>query len=326
MPDQLTVKKKDAVRVIEFHNPPANYITHTMLRALHAQLVKDRQDESVRVLLLTGGLEDTFLTHYSVDDLLDFQRLNARKKSDRAYRRLALVLCWLSERLDRWPRLERFAVRRTAGRSSGEQSIFYWTRCLQILDSFPKPVIAALNGVSLGGGCEIALCCDFRYMADREYYRIGLPEVLLGITPGGTGTPLRLPRIVGEATALEMLLTGRIYRPSEAERVGLIHQAVPPDELMPLAMELATRLSRGAPIAQSVVRSGIRLGSRLSWPRGRVMEMAGAMRAMSSADAARGMSAYLTKMTSTYAGVDPEQRLRDFDALFKGRLTEYRGD
>lgn len=326
MPDQLTIKKKDAVRVIEFYNPPANYITHTMLRALYAQLVKDREDASIRVLILTGGLEDTFLTHYNVDDLLDFHRMNARKRSDRAYRRLALVLCWLLEKLDRWPRLDRFAVRNRAGRSPAEQSIFYWTRCLQILDSYPKPLIAAINGVSLGGGCEIALCCDFRYMADRKYYRIGLPEVLLGITPGGTGTPLRLPRIVGEAKALEMLLTGRIYQPSEAERVGLIHGAVPPGDLMPLVMELATRLSRGAPIAQSVIRSGIRLGSRLSWPRGRVMEMAGAMRAMSSADAARGMSAYLTKMASTYAGVDPEQRLTDFDALFNGRLTDYRGD
>jgi enoyl-CoA hydratase len=325
MAEQLKIKNRDAVRMIEFHNPPENYITHTMLRQLYTQLLVAREDDSVRVLVLSGGLEDTFLTHYDVDELIDFRAVIAKKRSDGATRRLARALCWLFDKLDRWPWLDRIAIASRARRSAGEQSIFYWTRCLQILDSYPKPLIAAINGVALGGGCEISLCCDFRYMADGERYRIGLPEILLGITPGGTGTPLRLPRIVGEAKALEILLTGKIYSPSEAEAMGLIHRAVSANELMPLVMELAHKLSRGAPLAQAAIRSAVRKGSRLAWPQGRVLEMAAAMKAMSSEDAGRGMSAYVTQVASQVEGVDLERRSKLFDDLYDGRLTDYMG-
>lgn len=326
MTDQLKISKEGAVRTIAFCNPPQNYITHVMLRELYNQLLKDRADTSVRVLVLTGGLEDTFVTHYDVSELIDFRTVSARKRSDRTNRRLAGLLSWLFDKVDRWPRLERMAAANMAKRSSGEQSIYYWMRCLQILDSFPKPVIAAINGLALGGGCEIALCCDFRYMADGENYRIGLPEVLLGITPGGTGTPLRLPRIIGEARALEMLLTGRICRSAEAESIGLIHKAVPSADLMPLVMQLAEKLARGAPIAQAAIRRGVRKGSRLSWPQGQVLEMAAAMKAMSSEDASAGMSAYVTHIAPQFEGVDLQKRFALYDDLYNGRLTDYRGE
>jgi enoyl-CoA hydratase len=325
MAQQLSIRNEGPVRVIEFCNPPNNYITPVMLRELHSQLVRDRDDGSVRVLVLTGGLKDSFLTHYDVNDLLEFRRASARKRSDSANRRRARFLRWSLEKLDRSSRLDRLAARYLAGRSSGEQSIFYWMRCIQILDDYPKPVIAAINGLCLGGGCEITLCCDFRYMADHEHYRIGLPEVLLGITPGGTGTPLRLPRIVGEARALEMLLTGKIFRPGEAESIGLVHEAVSPADLMPLSMRLARKLARGAPLAQAAIRSAVRAGSRLAWPQGRALEMATAMKAMSSEDAAAGMSAYAADIASRIGGVDPEKRLASFDDLYEGRLTDYRG-
>lgn len=325
MTEQLKIRDDGAVRVIEFCNPPQNYITHVMLRELYNQLLKDRKDNSVRVLVLTGGLEDTFVTHYDVDELIDFRRVSARKRSDGANRRLAHLLSWLFDKADRWPWLDRMAAARVAKRSRGEQSIYHWTRCLQILDNYPKPVIAAINGLALGGGCEISLCCDFRYMADGENYRIGLPEVLLGITPGGTGTPVRLPRIMGEARALEVLLTGRIYRPVEAESIGLIHKAVPPADLMPLAMQLAQKLARGAPIAQAAILSAVREGSRLAWPEGRILEMAGALKAMSSEDADAGMGAYVTRIAPQFEGVDLEKRFALYDDLYTGNLTDFRG-
>lgn len=326
MADQIRIRAEGAVRIIEFHNPPYNYITHIMLRELYTQLLNDRENDSVRVLVLTGGLKDTFLTHYSVDELIDFRRTIARKRSESANRRMARFLCWLFEKLDSWPWLERRAIKHVASRSSGEQSIYYWTRCLKLLDSYPKPVIAAINGLALGGGCEISLCCDFRYMSDKEHYRIGLPEVLLGITPGGTGTPLRLPRIVGEAKALEMLLTGMIYTPSMAEAMGLIHQALPPDDLLPVVMGLAHKLARGAPLSQAAIRASVRKGSRLAWPQGQVLEMAGAVKAMNSEDADRGMSAYVTRIAPEFEGVDPEKRFELYEDLYTGRLTEFKGE
>ncbi len=326
MPKQLKIRNEGAVRVIEFSNPPQNYITHVMLQELYDQLLRDRGDASVRVLVLTGGLKDTFVTHYSVDELIDFRRTSPGKMSHGARRRRARVLFWLSETADRWPWLDRLAAGAVAGRSVGEQSIYYWTRCIRILDDYPKPVIAAINGLCLGGGCEIALRCHFRYMADSESCRIGLPEVLIGITPGGTGTPLRLPRIVGEAKALEMLLTGRIYRPAKARSMGLIHEVAPPGDLAPLAMRLGQKLARGAPLAQAAILRGVREGGRLPWSQGRVLEMAAAMRAMSSDDAESGMSAYVTLMASRFEGVDPEERLALFDDLYEGRLATYRGE
>lgn len=326
MAEQIKIKAQGAVRIIEFHNPPHNYITHVMLRELYNQLLSDRKDDSIRALVLTGGIKDTFLTHYSVDELIDFRRTIARKRSESSNRRLARFLCWLFERMDRWPWLGRMAERYVARRSSGEQSIFYWTRCLKILDSFPRPTIAAINGLALGGGCEISLCCDFRYMSDRDTYRIGLPEVLLGITPGGTGTPLRLPRIVGEGNALEMLLTGRIYTPSMAEGMGLIHQAAPSDELLTVVMELAQKLSRGAPLAQASIRTSVRRGSRLDWSQGQILEMAGAIKAMNSEDADRGMSAYVTRIAPEFEGVDLEKRFALYDDLYTGQLTEFKGN
>ena len=326
MAKQLKIRTEGAVQVIEFYNPPHNYITHIMLRELYTHLLKARSDDSVRVLVLTGGLEDAFLTHYDVADLLEYRRATATTRSVRATHRLAYILAWLSSRLDRWAWLDHMAIGRISRRTRGEQSIYYWMRCIHILDSFPKPLIAAVNGIALGGGCEMTLCCDFRYMADDERYRIGLPEILLGITPGGTGTPLRLPRIVGEAKALEMLLTGRIYRPSEAEAMGLIHQHVSAVQLMPTVMALAQKLSRGAPLAQAAVRAAVRQGSRVTWPQGRVLELAGAIRAMNSEDADRGMSAYVADIAPQFEGVDLEKRLALYGELYDGRLTDFKSD
>lgn len=325
MAEQLTIRNEGAVRVIAFCNPPENYITHIMLRELYTQLLKDREDDTVRVLVLTGGARDTFLTHYDVDELIAFRQGGARKRSDIAYRRLAYFLSWFFDKVDRWRWLDQMAVVNVAKRPVGEQSIYFWMRCLQILDNYPKPVIAAINGLALGGGCEISLCCDFRYMADGENYRIGLPEVLLGITPGGTGTPIRLPLIVGEARALEMLLTGRIYRPAEAESIGLIHQAVPADDLMPLVLQLGQKLARGAPIAQASIRSAVRRGSRLARPQGRILEMAAAMKAMNSEDADAGMRAYATQIATQFEGVDLGKRLALYGRLYEGHLADFRG-
>ncbi len=326
MAEQLRVRSEGSVRVVEFFNPPQNYITHVMLQELYTQLRKDQADDTVRVLVLTGGIEGAFLTHYSVDELLEYRRATTRKLSGSATHRLALLLSWLSAKADRWPWLDRLAVANVSKRTHGEQGIYYWVRCLQILEKYPKPVIAAINGLAFGGGAEITLCCDFRYMAEEEHNHIGFPEVLLGITPGGTGTPLRLPRIVGEAKALEMLLTGGIYLPAEAKAMGLIHQAVPADKLMPLVMELAQKLARGAPVAQAAIRAAIRQGSRLAWPQGKVLELAGAIRAMNSKDADHGMSTYLNDIASQIDSVDPERRLTAFEKLYSGRLTEFRGE
>jgi enoyl-CoA hydratase len=123
------------------------------------------------------------------------------------------------------------------------------------LEAMPKLTVAAVNGAALGGGCELALACDVRLASERA--RFGQPEVTLGVTPGW-GATLRLPRIVGRANALELILTGRILSAGEAERMGLVSAVLPAGELMPRARELASRAAAQAPVAVRLAKEALR--------------------------------------------------------------------
>jgi enoyl-CoA hydratase len=324
MNEQIKVTQDGAVETIAFANPPKNFITHVMLQEFYAELSRVRQDPAVRALVLTGGLADSFLTHYDVTELIEYARLAPRppaRLNDLAARLMSRAMALAH----RHPAVDRILIRAFARRSPGEQGIYYWARCLDLLDTLPQPAIAAINGLSLGGGCEVALCCDFRFMARGPYYRIGLPEVLVGIIPGGTGTPLRLPRVVGEAKALEMLLTGKLYTPEEAQAMGLIHEALEPGELMPRVMELAQTLARRAPLAMAQAKRDVREGSRMSYPRGRAVDLATASAAIGSEDAVTGMSQYVNDLVNKYDGLDLPRMLQDAEALAAGRLIQYQG-
>lgn len=321
MGTQIRVRREEAVAIVEFCNPPMNFISHVMLQEFHHELSRLRRDPAVRVVVLTGGMKDSFLTHYDVAELLAFSE---QAVFVRPGRRAARVTAWLMRQAHERPWLEKLLEAGMKKRSAVEQGIFYWARCLELLDTMPKPVLAAINGLALGGGCEIALGCDFRFMARGEHYRIGLPEVLVGILPGGTGTPLRLPRVVGEAKALEMLLTGRLYPPEEAEAMGLIHRALPADELMPAVMELARRLARGAPLAQAAIKQEIRRGSRLSYAEARPLDLALTNGAVFSADARRGMRRYVETM-ARFDSLDLPAVLAAAEEFLAGRAVEYQG-
>ena len=324
MTEQIKVTQDGAVETIAFANPPKNFITHRMLEEFYHELLRVKADASVRVLVLTGGIKDSFLTHYDVSELIEYAR-QAPKPPAQLNDLVARLISWFVAQAHRHPVLDRMLIRAFARRSPGEQGIYFWSRCLDILDSMPKPVIAAINGLSLGGGCEVALCCDFRFMAKGEYYRIGLPEVLVGIIPGGTGTPLRLPRVVGEAKALEILLTGKLYTPEEAQAMGLIHEAMGPDQLMPRVMELAKRLATRPPLAVAAAKRDVREGSRLTYPRGRAVDLAAVSVAMASADAVAGMSHYVEDLVAKYDGLDLPRMLQDAEILDSGRLVQYQG-
>jgi enoyl-CoA hydratase len=123
------------------------------------------------------------------------------------------------------------------------------------LEQLPVPVIAALNGLTLGGGAEIALACDIRIMDERA--RIGFPEVKLGIFPGSGGI-FRLPRIVGPAYAYELLYTGEPIDAHEARRVGLVNRLAPAGQALPAALALAETLAGRPALALSLIRAGVR--------------------------------------------------------------------
>jgi len=125
---------------------------------------------------------------------------------------------------------------------------------LNAVAAIPRATIAAVSGVALGGGCELALACDFRVASARA--RFGQPEILLGIIPGGGGTQ-RLARLVGPARAKDLILTGRQVRADEAERIGLVDRVVEPDDVHAHALAWAAELAGGAVAAHALAKAAI---------------------------------------------------------------------
>ena len=125
---------------------------------------------------------------------------------------------------------------------------------LDAVAALPRFVIAAVAGYALGGGCELALACDYRIASDKAVF--GQPEVLLGIIPGGGGTQ-RLPRVVGPSRAKELMITGRQVKSEEALRIGLADEVVPHDQLHTRALELAAQVAAGASVAQALTKQAV---------------------------------------------------------------------
>ena len=167
------------------------------------------------------------------------------------------------------------------------------------LASFPRPVVAAVHGYALGGGFEIALCCDVIVASDKA--RFGLPEGLLGLSPGGGGTQ-RLLRTVGPYVASEVLLGARRLRADRAEMLGLVARVVPPDELMAAALEWAEWIQGVAPLAAREMKALLRTGLDAPLPVALSLEQEVLLRLFRSADGQEGIQAFVEKRTPQFQG------------------------
>jgi enoyl-CoA hydratase len=164
------------------------------------------------------------------------------------------------------------------------------------LDTLPVPSIAAISGFALGGGCELALSCSFRLAAPRA--RFGLPEIKLGLIPGYGGTQ-RLPRLVGESRALEIILTGRMVGAEEALAIGLVNRIVEGD-LLEAAMTFAGELAGYSLVAAGLAREAVRRSMDSPLPQGLQLEADLSTLAYQSADAEEGMAAFLEKRSAAF--------------------------
>ncbi len=160
------------------------------------------------------------------------------------------------------------------------------------LENLSKPVIAAVNGFALGGGCELSMACDIRLASEKA--KFGQPEVGLGITPGFGGTQ-RLPRIVGLSKAMELILTARVISAAEAKEIGLVSAVYPPEELMDKALELANAICANAPIAVAESKRCIRMGMQTDIATGAAFEAEAFGVTCGTEDKKEGMSAFLEK-------------------------------
>lgn len=182
---------------------------------------------------------------------------------------------------------------------SGKETSLRGQALFRRIELFPKPVVAAVNGFALGGGCELALCCHVRVAADTAQF--GLPEVSLGLIPGYGGTQ-RLARLVGRGRAIELVLTGARIPAEEAHRIGLVNRVVPQAMLLEEAHKLVGAMLRNGPLALSAALEVIHHGLESSLEEGMLLE-ANAFGVLCATDDMReGLQAFLEKRKATFKG------------------------
>jgi enoyl-CoA hydratase len=168
-----------------------------------------------------------------------------------------------------------------------------------LMEGFPKPIIAMINGYCLGGGCELAMACDMRIASTRA--KLGQPEINLGLIPGGGGTQ-RLPRLVGEGHANHLIMSGALIGGEEAARIGLVEQALPPEELRKATLALAATIGSRSPIALQAAKETVLAARRMPLDEGLKFERAWFGLLFATDDKDEGVGAFLEKREPEFRG------------------------
>jgi enoyl-CoA hydratase len=183
--------------------------------------------------------------------------------------------------------------------TGGREHALTGQHVFDLIENMGKPVIAAINGYALGGGCELAMACTLRIAADTA--RLGQPEIALGLIPGYAGTQ-RLPRLVGRGRAMEMILTGAPISADEALRSGLVNRVVPAAELMAESKKLAVQLSASAPIALRYIITAVNKGIDMPFAEACQYEATLFGLVASTEDMREGTAAFLEKRKAAFKG------------------------
>ncbi len=284
----LETEQAGRVLTVRMSNPPRNFMNGRMVAELDEMVRRADEDASIGAVVLTGAVEGVFITHYDVAEILaaseGFGTPVSQVVAGGALRTAGAVarIPGAANALRRTPAVGLVELRRIHDlflRMNRSGTVF----------------VAAINGLAMGGGCELALACDVRLMAAREDARIGLPEITLGIIPGAGGTQ-RLTRALGPSRALEMMLEGRVLAPYEASELGLVHRVVAPDELASDATATAERLARRSPETVAALKHAVYDGGSVSLADGLHTERAAFLSVTARPPALRAMRAYVEEL------------------------------
>jgi enoyl-CoA hydratase len=222
----VSVERRDGAAVMRYANPPLGTMTAVGAQEMLEAFRPLSADAAVRCVIITGGLPDIFIRHYDVGELSD-----------------------MSDAAETAPP--------PPPPQPGARPKQGFLALVDEIAEAPKPVVAAINGLCMGGGFELSLACDLR-IASPAAAAIGLPETRVGIFPGGGGTQ-RLPRVVGEARALEIILRGLTFTGEAAHAAGLVHELAidPLERALELAAEWATRGAEGIAYAKRLTRAAL---------------------------------------------------------------------
>ncbi len=255
--ETILVEKRESVAILTINRPDKlNALSSKVHQEGVDALENLRKDDEVRVLVITGAGEKSFIAGADISEF--------------------------------------------AGKTSVTQrDVFHEKTFFNSIDSFPKPVIAMINGFCLGGGCELALACDIRLASEKA--RFGQPEINLGIIPGGGGTQ-RLTHLVGEGKSMEIILTGDMINAETALQIGLVNHVYSAEDLEAKTMEMANKIAEKSPVALQMAKEAVKLASRSNLDEGLRREIDLFAICFSTADKEEGVSAFLEKRKPVFTG------------------------
>ena len=254
----IDLTSADGIATLTFNRPKAlNALNTALLEELADALDSIGKDETIRVLILTGAGEKSFIAGADITEIATLTPLGAKK----------------------------FAQ--------------FGQDIISKLQGLAIPVIAAVNGYALGGGCEMALACDFIYASEKAIF--GLPEITLGVIPGFGGTQ-RLPRLIGANRAKEMIFTGKHLTAAEAKEIGLVNKTFAPEELMNAATEVAKTIAAKGKASLCAAKQTVSQGLNADLVTGLGIERDAFALCLANADAKEGTSAFLEKRKPVFKG------------------------
>jgi enoyl-CoA hydratase len=286
---EVRVEQRGRVLLATLVNPPQGLMDGGIVDGLDSLVERVESDPAVGAVVLTGAHPERFIAHYDVRELLDGSR-----RSPAVDVRVAKGSLRVAGALRRVPAAERALASTPA---AGLLAVERFHEILLRMNRAGAVFVAALNGSAMGGGCELALACDVRIMAEGAYL-IGQPEILLGFPPGGGGTQ-RLARLLGSGRALRLVLDGGPLDPRQAVEIGLVDELVAPDGLIDRASALAERLGRRPKIAIAASKRAVYEGGSLPLPAGLRVERAEFLAALGTREAQDAMQAYLDAFAAT---------------------------
>jgi enoyl-CoA hydratase/carnithine racemase len=258
--DFISTERDGLVAVVTIDHPPVNALSAPLLEELEEELVALDADEGVRAIVLKGAGERAFVAGADISE---------------------------------FPSLRETAPQQNGGSARGIQKLGHR------MDAAHTPFVAAIHGFCLGGGLELAMCCDIRVCSEDA--QLGQPEIKLGLIPGGGGTQ-RLPRLVGLGRAHLLNLTGDFVDAATAYEWGLVEKVVPRGELLETALGIARTIAARSPVSVAVLRELARTTRDLPLEEGLRREADGFRRCLESEDGAEGVAAFLEKREPQFTG------------------------
>ena len=311
----LKTRREKSTLWVEIKNPPVNFLTVAMLEELFDLVKQVSRDDSVRVFILTGGIEDVYIMHFSIPELLTLSKdnkkllLNLFVKSKITGAILKYVTTYTNWLVDYFGWYETLMLKFATVLNGYSSSLYLWfimQRVYFAIERLNKITIAAVNGNCNGGGTELSACFDFRLMVGDQGFTLGQPEVLINIVPGG-GSSQRLPRLIGRAKALELMLRGNQWDAQEAQRVGLITDYFNKSEFKKRVQEFADLMSKRPMTAVDAIKKCVHEGMETTLRHGLSIESEQSILCLDTEDTMNAMQAYIRYLDEHVNPIDRQK-------------------